>query len=82
MLLELSVCAKNPLTGEANRWGRESEKPKEKECRYAGNGTYRQQGIKITPSDIISGGVIFMQLTEPAKSYFRISKCHYRREYY
>ena len=25
---------------------------KEKECRYAGNGTYRQQGIKITPSDI------------------------------
>ena len=28
----------------------ESEKPKEKECRYAGNGTYRQQGIKITPS--------------------------------
>ena len=32
--------------------------------------------------DIISGGVIFMQLTEPAKSYFRISKCHYRREYY
>lgn len=20
-LLELSVCAKNPLTGEANRWG-------------------------------------------------------------
>ena len=23
-----------------------NEKPKEKECRYAGNGIYRQQGIK------------------------------------